>query len=438
MVGRYYFCKEGGCGVTMTNLFKGWPRDRIAIATYRVDPCEDKVCRHSYMLGSDEISMVWPFSLFQKKISSGIITSYSNKGEQNSAEGCKKKGVYTFLKKNIIKIVHLLGLYPLLVEVKISKKLLKFIDEYKPDIVYSQPANRVLIQLINKLNVARAIPTVFYIQDNWPETIGKEGIFSFFVRRNIDKELRGLINKASGLMGISQGMCDEYEKRYGRVFLPFSNPIESERWLAYSKINWQVSGPFKILYAGRIYKANTQGILDLCKVIGRLKDRGLDIRLDIYSKDADFGGSKKSKILDGVNINNPLAHEEMPRLLANYDLLFLPLDFNKANILLTQYSIPTKISEYMVSGTPILVYASPRTALYKYVKAEKSACLVSERNIEKLLEAVKGMYSNEQLRKSYGERAKEVAVKNHDAIAVRNNFRKLLIKASQSLQESKE
>jgi len=91
----------------------------------------------------------------------------------------------------------------------------------------------------------------------------------------------------------------------------------------------------------------------------------------------------------------------------------------------------------MISGTPILVYASSKTALYKYAKAEKSAYLVSERNIDKLSSAIKELYLNEQVHQSLGEKAKETAIKNHDATKVRSNFRKALITMYQCKENDK-
>jgi len=437
MVGKNCFCREQGCGITMTNLFKGWAKDRIAVLTYEEDSCEDDICDQSYLLGFDEIRMIWPFSLFQNKAISGVVGSSINKVRQKSVRDWRKGNLYLLLKKNVIKVVRFLGLYPLLFEIRISKKLLRFIDEYNPDIVHSRLANRILINFVDKLYCARKIPIVLHIEDDWPRVIGQEGVFQFFVKRKINKEFRNLLNKASGLMGISQEMCDEYKKRYGRIFLPFSNPVESEKWLGYSKTNWSTEKTFRILYAGRIGRVNAPGILDLCKAIEKFKDMGLDVRLDIYSKDTNFVNSRKNKIPDNVNINNPLPHEEMPHLLASYDLLFLPLGFKRADIILTQYSMPTKISEYMISGTPILVYASSKTALYKYAKAEKSAYLVSERNIDKLSSAIKELYLNEQVRQSLGEKAKETAIKNHDATKVRSNFRKALITMYQCKENDK-
>jgi glycosyltransferase involved in cell wall biosynthesis len=125
-------------------------------------------------------------------------------------------------------------------------------------------------------------------------------------------------------------------------------------------------------------------------------------------------------------LNYAISHEEMPHLFAAYDLLFLPLGFCEKDILFAKYSMPTKISEYMISGTPILAYASEKTALHKYVQSGQFAYLLSERSIDKLFFAVKELHTRKDLRESYGKRAKKEAIRSHNADTVRENFREAL------------
>ena len=41
-------------------------------------------------------------------------------------------------------------------------------------------------------------------------------------------------------------------------------------------------------------------------------------------------------------------------------------DFDKKSISFLKYSMPTKASEYMISGTPVLVYSHGETAVSKF------------------------------------------------------------------------
>ena len=52
-----------GGGITLTNLFSGWPHDRLANVHDDALAEDHSVCRTFYRLTEEEIQWVWPFSL---------------------------------------------------------------------------------------------------------------------------------------------------------------------------------------------------------------------------------------------------------------------------------------------------------------------------------------------------------------------------------------
>ena len=154
---------------------------------------------------------------------------------------------------------------------------------------------------------------------------------------------------------------------------------------------------------------------------------GKNIELDIYTPDGDTQEASSINRMKGVNIKNTVPHEKMPALLSSYDLLFLPLDFDREGIRFAQFSMPTKASEYMISGTPILVYADKKTALAKYATSDKWAYTVTENNKMVLTLALNELYSDISLRKQLAEKAREIVIKNEDAVVIRERFRKNFI-----------
>ena len=107
--------------------------------------------------------------------------------------------------------------------------------------------------------------------------------------------------------------------------------------------------------------------------------------------------------------------------------IFLPLDFDKAGVIYSQFSMPTKASEYMISGTPILVFADERTALTKSALEGNWAFVVTENEMSALTQALNELISNEELRIQLSKNAKEFAIKNENAEIIRENFRKSFI-----------
>ena len=59
-----------------------------------------------------------------------------------------------------------------------------------------------------------------------------------------------------------------------------------------------------------------------------------------------------------LKINKKVPYTQLPDVFAKVDLLLLSNDFDNNSITYLKYSMPTKASEYMISGTPTLVYSS--------------------------------------------------------------------------------
>ncbi len=69
-----------GGGITLSNLFKGWPKDRIAVAAtgHVLQSVSTDVCDTYYLLGKEEQKWIFPFNYLQRTFPSGLM-SFSKK-----------------------------------------------------------------------------------------------------------------------------------------------------------------------------------------------------------------------------------------------------------------------------------------------------------------------------------------------------------------------
>lgn len=420
IVGQYFNVESGG-GITMTNLFKGWKIENIAVAGENILNSNFSVCNKYYQLGSLETEKRFPFNLnkWGEKIKSGVILE--KKTDKSSFTRVKDRE--SGFKRMYIRLLNFTGLCHYKRKYKISNEFLKWINEFSPDVIYSQLSTLELIHLVNDLHQTLKLPIIIHIMDDWPSIISSEGPFQKYWHKKIDIEFRELINKASLLMSISDAMTNEYKNRYGETFLPFHNPINLDDWLPFSKNNWDVRSTFKILYAGRIGTANTSSTKMIAETIDYLVSTGLDISFDIYSPDVNSDRADSLHFLKGVNLKNIVPHSQIPSLLTSYDLLVLPLDFDKESIRFTKLSIPTKASEFMISGTPILVYAPMETAIAKYAAKGQWAYLVTRDKKTAIIEAIKEIYSSPLIREKLGQKAKMLAIETESDTMIRKKFK---------------
>lgn len=418
------FTNAGGGGITMTNLFKGWPKDKIAVATTHVIPSGLDSCLQYYRLGYKESKRIWPLHYIQPKYESGplLYTEEDFRPDITTHKGVRSK-YNPRLKKMILSVFKLLGFSFLENRFKASDEFLTWLQQYNPDVIYTQLATYELIKFTQEIKDKTNIPVAVHIMDDWPSTLNKPGIFYYYWKYKLDHELRKVFDQSDILLSICDAMSREYETRYHRSFKAFHNPIVINRWLPFSKQDWSVQGNFKIIYTGRIGTATENALMEIAKAVKQLREEGESVVFDIFTFDSKTVKAKQIQQNEGVTLINPVSHDEYPALVPKYDLAVLPMDFDEAGMRFIQYSMPTKASEYMISGTPVLVYADKRTAIAQYAMEEKWGYVVTESNRDTVKEAIRKLMKDDDLRCGLGQTAREISIKNENAESVVQNFR---------------
>ena len=241
------FSNVGGGGITMTNLFKGWPKDRLAMATSHIIESGLQSCHLYYRLGYAENKRRWPFYYFQPKYTSGPFI-YTDKDVTNN-EVTEYKGKLSKYNRNIkqfiLWLIQISGLTFLQERIRVTDQFLKWINEFKPDVIYSQLATYELIKFMQEIKEKTDIPVAIHIMDDWPVSLNKPGIFYYYWKYKLDHEFRKLLDKSDIFLSICDAMSREYAKRYNKPFQAYHNPIEVEKWLPYSKKDWKQQGSLK-------------------------------------------------------------------------------------------------------------------------------------------------------------------------------------------------
>jgi glycosyltransferase involved in cell wall biosynthesis len=425
IIGNHYFDLHSGGGITLTNLFKGWDEECIAVAGENIYDPDYTVCKKFYQLGSAEIKRRFPFNLITRKknIRSGLvnknspIVSKSLVGTNNS-----------FFKNKYEKILSDTGLYHYKQRYQISEEFLDWVTQYSPDIIYSMLGSLELIEFIRELRKVLKKPIAIHIMDDWPVTItlAAKRPFRLFWQKIIDNELRHLLSEAQILFCISESMSNEYKIRYKKDFIPFHNPINLEFWNSAFRKNYEVNSPFIILYAGRIGPGVQNCFVDIAKAVNELTHNGFKIQLHIQA--TNFNPVLNYLLeFDFIKVKEITPYNSLPKIFSEVDLLLLPNDFENHSIAFLKHSMPTKASEYMISGSPILVYSSIETAVTRHALKYGWGYVVSENDNSKLKSAITEIYEKKDLRSKLGNTAREYAIKNYDDVIVRENFRNSFI-----------
>jgi glycosyltransferase involved in cell wall biosynthesis len=418
------FNNDTGGGITLSNLFNGWDRDKLAVACsgyLLLDNIDTEVCNTYYQLGYKEHKWRFPFNYLQRKYSSGLL-KFDEKRIQNLTIA-KSKLRIKIIMDYFYPFLRYVGLFHCISKTELSKEFCRWIDEYKPDVIYAQTAYRDEILFCISVQSYLKKPLIFHMMDDWPSTISDKGLFKKFWFKKIDHEFRILLDRAAILMSISDEMAHEYKIRYNKNFITFHNTIDIEFWKKHQRNSYELSDSPTILYAGRIGLGIETSLELIAKAIQRVNEElKISIKFILQTQGKPLWINNYKSVVH----NNFVSYYDLPKIFSETDFLLLPYDFSQKSIKYIRFSMPTKAPEYMVSGTPIIIFAPEVTAIVKYAKKYEWAKIVVKNNVQELSIAIKDLFQNKTLREKIGQNAKKIAEEKHNSINVSKNFKSLI------------
>ena len=397
------FNDSTGMGVTMTNLFKDWPKEQIAIAAHSldVDLCERIRPCQSYLVLSPPVS--------SNSMPSGKTSTA--KKFRGRIRDCAKF-IYTKLGISDIR------------NIKVCESLKKSISDFQPDIIFTALGSLDRIRFVE--DVHKFYPSAklaVYIVDDWPNTKQNGRWVPWLWKQIYDKSLRSLLDKTSYFLSICQTMSDSYLAQYGKRFIPFHNPVDNTAWQRINPVRRYPEDIFSIIYVGKINRDTKENILTLGKVVDGMNKSGIKVKFDVYTPSQHQIDATR---YIGFTINQAVANDQIPQLLKSYDALYLTLGFSRISREYTRLSMPTKLTEYLAAGVPILLHAPSEIAVTKYVSDTNTGLICSENSAEALEDKLEKMINDSNLRERLNANALSLA-KNHDITIVRNKFREALM-----------
>ncbi|MDR4477322.1 MAG: hypothetical protein R3B11_15150 [Nitrospira sp.] len=416
-----------GGGITLTNLFRGWPHDRLANLHEDVLPDDHSVCRTFYRLTEEEIRWVWPFSLvrtwYGRKKQQALVSEGGPSGSAGpSWLGSFKRLIGDGAPKRA----------------RLTPALIDWVERFRPTLLYGFLGSLEQLTLTRALARYLNVPLVIHMMDDWPAVLYRNGLLSPVMGPVVRHQLRRVLREARGRFAICDAMCEEYAQRYGYAFQSFQNALVPAEWLPHARTQWQAGQPFVVRYVGSIVPdGQKESLRDIAQAVAEMRAAGRQIELRIHSPQRDTEYLRSVPLPSGaIRIEGPPESSIVPRLLAQSDLLLLPYNFDARSARYIRLSLPTKAPAYMISGTPVLVYAPADVATARYATREAWGYVVSEQGQEAVKAGLTRLMDDASLRERLGRRAQAVAVARHDAERVRREFWRSLTAAAGTVSPS--
>lgn len=413
------FNRSNGIGITLSNIFEGWEKDKIAqIYISDINPIQD-VCNNYFHLKPKAAYWDYYFRFLLAKFNKRYLT-----------EGVPAAVPLTSTNKTIKNIIHInlraiLDFSPLL----LPNNLIKWIRQFDPDIIYSNLASARMIKLTNIIAENLNKPIVPHFMDDWPLILFTQNELGGLARKYFEKYFKKMLRMSNGGLCISNLMSVEYQKRYELPFTTIGNCVDDSAFIC---PNSSDSLPvFKIIYVGGLHLNRWESILDIAKAIEQINKSGQSIQLIIYSPEEDVTSyqyhfqSFKNTILKGS-----IKGKQVLSVLKNASMVLYVESFKDNFIKFIRYSLSTKIPQYMASGKPILAYGPTYLASIQHIIKSNSGMVISNNDKQDLSQTIEKIILNKKLLTELGNNGFTYAKKHHSKYSTHSLLKKTLIEYS--------
>lgn len=426
------FNSVSGGGITLSNLFRGWPRGRLAIIHEDGVPGDPSICSNEYRLGAEERPFIWPLSLLSRARPNH--TREIAQSRETSDPTRRQDGAASALRARLLGpaggVVGLAG--GAARAVRVTRQLREWLEGFQPQVVYTHLGTLGQMELVSSILEQNGAPLVIHMMDDWPAVMHRRGLLAPWLRRRALAALASLMSRASVRMAISHEMGREYRGRYGYEFSVFHNVVERAAWAGVSREEWSVATPARVVYAGSIVaNAQRRALHDVCRAVAGLRASGVAVFIEVHAPADQARHLAEDSTLEDVLRLFPVPTDaELPSLLTQADVLVLPSNFDRFSARYVRLSMPTKVPAYMMSGTPILVHGPSASAVARYALEAAWGWVHGVNDVTSLAAALRHLLSDIATRERLGRCAKEVAEREHDAAVVKPAFWATLTRAA--------
>lgn len=405
-----------GTGVTLSNLFRNWPNNKLATLHTSNEPEDSSVCSNFFHLGSNIQS---PFK--KGGVASAIPPSSAASTSHAPASPSRLKKWISGNAGMPKKFVATPALY-------------EWLDKFKPEIIYTTLGPIPMMEAILHIREKYQCKLVIHHMDDWYRDAYSTGIFRY-QRKKMLRLFHELLEKSDLRLTIGEKMAEEYKSRFGYDFLPFQNAIEVQNFheeVAQHSTHQKSEIPV-LLYFGSIFPyAQERSLLDTAEVAIQQKSTAFHLRIiapreHLASFRAKLPSEKNIEFLEISNDKNQFCSE-----IARASALLLPANFDEETVKMLWLSMPTKLPGYLASGVPILAYSSPILAQTIYTKKYQAACVVDQQNLVLLEKNIIRLVRDSNWRSVLCSNALQLAKQKHDSKMVRSDFQKALLQLGEN------
>lgn len=270
-------------------------------------------------------------------------------------------------------------------------------------------------------SIISGIPLNIYIHDLW-----EEGRMSRFETKVASYFENKIIRHSRNVFVLSEAIEDFIDKKHGISSKYLPHTIDKSA-LVRRDIEW--SPPFYITFIGAIHSMNRSLLVSLAKLLSGDKR----FVLNIYTQVPESAVISYGITGDNVKISM-IDPEQVPEKLQESHVLYLPFEFDHILKHEIRTLLPTRVFDCIASTRPIIVHAPNEYHISKLVKKYGFAVHESSCKSDMVKNRIDEIINDSELRQRLHLNC-EMMIKLHDADLISEEFRKILLKRKDMINE---
>lgn len=412
-------------GITLGNLFRDWPRDRLAQIHQYVMPPDPAFPVRARLMTPEDLRLP---KVIRRALGGTAAPAPQVGGGGASAGGsvggkaALRRALPGSLRSELFQLLHLPGY-------RLSGSLTDWVEAFRPDVIYTWLEDIAIARLAAGLSQRCGTAIVPHFLDDWPSTRYRDSPFRWVLRPALASAVRAVLSRSGACFAIGDTMAAEYERRYGRHFIPLMNCIEPERIHEDEPPSRQ---GVRFVYTGHLHLDRPRALNEIAAALAAAAAaENTSAELLVYAPADDLGPLGPALNQGAVlRLAGSVPREQVPAMHRDADCLVHVESFSRKTAEYARLSLSTKIPEYMAAGRPILAYGPEELASLRYLRQCGCGVVVSEREPAALCEALRPLLASPELRRRLGARGRQVARQRHNAAVERERLRRTLAEAA--------
>lgn len=402
---------------TMSELFKEYPKDKLACLYIRADVSDSSSCKRYFHIYEGRVMK----SIVKRGMATGeeYTLGESNKStadldeEKARYNSYRKKSNWFYLFAR--EFVWVFGKWR-------SKNLNVFLENFNPEIVFFSIESYIHFNRINEYIIKKCHPkkVIGYMWDDnftykqHPHSLGYI-IHRWWLRFGVKR----LIRKCDTVFAICPKMKRELDAEYGINSVILTKPIYQFNEVKTTAPN----NPIRILYTGKLIYGRDETIVQIVDAIKEVNKNGQRVMLQVYTNTELIPSMRERICVEGCcELKGFVPQSEALRIQKEADVLLYAESLFNTN-LTARLSFSTKMTDYLAAGTCIWAVGNIDLAPIEYLIEEEAGVVSTD--AESIRTALQQIIESKESLREYAQKAQHCGRRNHNA----NHIKEVLNKA---------